>query len=394
MKRVLQHINKLHRKRTKKPSKQTGYKNASTKNLSHNEAIFDDRDREINEILVKDRNRKGYGMRGDGTTDTEGNVPLILKVEYLFNEYERHKANIRDTELFQHSQSKIVHRNNMKLIKNGMIDTKNFEVSKELEQKYVHQRKLNASIDVSRQFKLRKFTKNNQQTPTIGMVSLNTSMTVESLVIPGNLKNKGLSSLKLMSKSQQALQSALSHYAFTPDTQEILQVEKLEDFNEFYKRIKPKYVDKINVKKDIDDYVDNKVKQRRKLIGKNLVAQKWTKSLERSSLQKRTPNDQDLKRKLDIQREKDKAECIGYLLADHKKPFRQFSFTIDAVNFPMTSKYGKKKFLDSNLSKPPLPPMLKMNQSQVAPQTSKYIDLKKRIIHACTEYDTQNKKKF
>ena len=53
----------------------------------------------------------------------------------------------------------------------------------------------------------------------------------------------------------------------------------------------------------------------------------------------------------------------------------------------MTTKYSKKKYLNANYDKPPLP-LLKNNKSTISNAASKHSDLKDRIIKACTEYDT------
>jgi hypothetical protein len=57
-------------------------------------------------------------------------------------------------------------------------------------------------------------------------------------------------------------------------------------------------------------------------------------------------------RKMKILKKKDQAECIGYLLADYKRPYAKLRVTIDAINFPMTTKLKNKRLAD----KPPLPP--------------------------------------
>eukprot|EP00347_Sterkiella_histriomuscorum_P003652 403363470 len=477
-----------------------GFKNASQsakklKQGQDNDLIQIDQEKEIEIILKKDRSRKGYGMRGDGATDSEGRVPLILKVENLYNQYEVHKAKIREMELFKHCQSKTVHKNYQSLIRKGLTDTKEFEMCQNLEDKYADFRlkSSNQTIDVQRQFRLRKFTKhrssmNHSLSSTRQDFSSKQSQSPRNNNIQQNMLNKyNLASieeqgskLKLdslvkqrntflnnLNLSQQTSQVSLKNqknfmlsrnlsqdksyksnhrYSFAPTTQEIMQIETTEEFNDFYKRIKPKHIDNINVKKDIDDYVRKKVETRKGLIGKNLVAQKMTKSLDirRSeifnpmiskfdsdirqelntspyykskidklelykdqsydslehdykTLQAHATQTTSLRRKMLIQRQKDKAECIGYLLADHENPQRKISFTIDAVNFPMTTKYHKKKFLNANYDKPPLPISVKQNsRHSIIGELSngKNQALKDRIISACTEYDTQNKKKF
>jgi len=71
------------------------------RSLTDNEASIIDREREIDKILAKERVRKGYGMRGDGATDSEGKKPIILKFEKLFNQYEHRKSKLRDMQLFK-----------------------------------------------------------------------------------------------------------------------------------------------------------------------------------------------------------------------------------------------------------------------------------------------------
>ena len=51
--------------------------------------------------MNEDRAKKGYGIKGGGKTDENGKVPLILKVEYLFNKYEKHKDNLRGLSMFR-----------------------------------------------------------------------------------------------------------------------------------------------------------------------------------------------------------------------------------------------------------------------------------------------------
>ena len=75
-------------------------------------------------------------MRGDGATDEDGKVPLILKVEKLFNQYEHRKDKIKETDLFKHTMQKIVQRKTIKLIKTGKINSKEFEDIQELDKKY------------------------------------------------------------------------------------------------------------------------------------------------------------------------------------------------------------------------------------------------------------------
>ena len=44
-------------------------------------------------------------------------------------------------------------------------------------------------------------------------------------------------------------------------------------------------------------------------------------------------------------------------MVDLKNPIKEHKFSIDALNFPMTVKYNKKKLIDVNYDKPPLPPV-------------------------------------
>ena len=46
-----------------------------------------------------------------------------------------------------------------------------------------------------------------------------------------------------------------NRYSFNPTTSEIVAVETTEEFNDFYKRIKPKHVDTINIEKEMGEYV-------------------------------------------------------------------------------------------------------------------------------------------
>mmetsp|Transcript_31435 Transcript_31435/g.30785 ORF Transcript_31435/g.30785 Transcript_31435/m.30785 type:complete len:100 (+) Transcript_31435:526-825(+) len=60
--------------------------------------------------------------------------------------------------------------------------------------------------------------------------------------------------------------------------------------------------------------------------------------------------------KLKIQNEMDKADNIGYIIADSTKSKKSLKFTIDPTTFPLTTKYKKRRFLnDSKASLPPLP---------------------------------------
>ena len=78
---------------------------------------------------------------------------------------------------------------------------------------------------------------------------------------------------------------------------------------------------------------------------------------------------------------------LGYLLVDLKRPYRSHNFSINAVDFPMTAKYKKTKFLEgcAQGEKPPLPP---------GKGKSKNKKLLMRVKNACTVYDTQNIVKF
>jgi hypothetical protein len=73
-----------------------------------------------------------------------------------------------------------------------------------------------------------------------------------------------------------------------------------------------------------------------------------------------------------ILKKKDQAECIGYLLADYKRPYQKLRVSVDAINFPMTTKLKNKRLAD----KPPLPPHLPLKNN--GPE-SKYKDLRERI---------------
>ena len=69
-------------------------------------------------------------------------------------------------------------------------------------------------------------------------------------------------------------------YGFIPTTKEIVNVERDEEFDKFYRRIKPTFIDKIDVKKEMDGFIRRKQHKRKDLIGKNLIASKMTKSLD------------------------------------------------------------------------------------------------------------------
>jgi hypothetical protein len=93
-------------------------------------------------------------------------------------------------------------------------------------------------------------------------------------------------------------------------------------------------------------------------------------------------------RKISIQREKDKAECLGYVLVDQGRPYRKHKFDqYDSLDFPMTSKYKKDKFLGSNYEKPPLPPPTGTGKFNKFEKESN-VQLLERVRTVCTTYMT------
>ena len=76
-------------------------------------------------------------------------------------------------------------------------------------------------------------------------------------------------------------------------------------------------------------------------------------------------------RKMNILKKKDQAECIGYILADLKRPYNRLNTApLDEINFPLTSKLRKAKIKD----KPPLAPL-----PRGAEGDTKYKELKDRV---------------
>jgi hypothetical protein len=49
-----------------------------------------------------------------------------------------------------------------------------------------------------------------------------------------------------------------------------------EDFNSFYKSIRSDHLSSINVKAEMERFVKRKKRQRRELLGKNIIATKLT----------------------------------------------------------------------------------------------------------------------
>lgn len=66
---------------------------------------------------------------------------------------------------------------------------------------------------------------------------------------------------------------------FNPTTEEILQIERHEEFDKFYRRIKPQHIENIDIKKEIDNYVQQKIQRHSKLAGINMIASKLTQSV-------------------------------------------------------------------------------------------------------------------
>lgn len=77
--------------------KSSGFKT----DVNQNELLFSDKDQQLKSILLKDIERKGYGMKEDGTMDELGKKPHILSYEEFFHQFETHKKKIKELQLFK-----------------------------------------------------------------------------------------------------------------------------------------------------------------------------------------------------------------------------------------------------------------------------------------------------